>query len=122
MASCRRTWLRCRRRSPTCKLKLKPLADVKKALAEAIDKLQIEDDVEGHVEKGAKFEAEIGPRGRKREVKDMKLVETALGAKLFRQLAKVNLKDLDAYLTPPQLDEVLDTKRTDHSIKVTKRV
>ena len=38
------------------------------------------------------------------------------------KLATVKLGDLDAYLTPPQLEQVLETKRTAHSVKVTKRV
>ena len=103
-------------------LKLKPLADAKKALEAAIDVLPIDDDAEGHMERGAYFEAQIGKRGKSRSIKDMALAKKELGDKLFMQLATVKLGDLDKYLTPPQLAVVLEEKRTAHSVKVTKRV
>ena len=102
--------------------KLKPMLDAKKALEAKIDALEIGDDVEGHVERGAVFEAEIGKRGKSRAIKDMNAVRTAMGTALFMQLATVKLGDLDKYLTPPQLELVLKTERTAHSVKVTKRV
>jgi len=102
--------------------KLKPMLDAKKALEAKIDALEIGDDVEGHVERGAAFEAEIGKRGKSRAIKDMNAVRTAMGTALFMQLATVKLGDLDKYLTPPQLELVLKTERTAHSVKVTKRV
>ena len=52
-------------------LKLKPLADAKKALEAAIESWDVGDDVEGHVERGAYFEAQIGKRGKSRSIKDM---------------------------------------------------
>ena len=100
--------------------KLKPLAEAQKALAKKIDELEIDDDAEV-VEKGAHYQAEIGKRGNQREIKNMGLAKEYLGAELFMQVATITLKDLDAYLTLPQREEVLTVKRTAHSAKVIKR-
>jgi hypothetical protein len=101
---------------------LKPLKEAETALHAAIDEFDFKDDIEDHLERGEKFMVAIGPRGSKRSVKDMALVKATLGQKLFMEIASVTLKDLDAYMTPPQLALVLKTERTTHSIKVTKRV
>ena len=104
-------------------LKLKPLADAKKALeAKRSTTCRSTTTPRATWSAGAYFEAEIGKRGKSRSIKDMALAKKALGDKLFMQLATVKLGDLDKYLTPPQLAVVLEEKRTAHSVKVTKRV
>ncbi len=103
-------------------LKLKPMADAKKALEAKIDALDVDDDCEGHVEKGAIFEATVGKRGKSREIKDLAKVKKLIGVELFMKLATVKLGDIDNYLTPPQKAEVLKESRTAHSVKVGRRV
>jgi hypothetical protein len=101
-------------------LKLKPLAEARKALTDKIDKMEIGDDEE-LVEKGANYQVEIGKRGTSREIKDLTLAKKYLGTDTFMKVATITLKNIDDYLTLPQKQEVLKTKRTAHSHKVVKR-
>lgn len=101
--------------------KLKPLAEAQKALQLKLDALPLDDDIEGHLENGIGFMAEVGKKGTGRSVKDLKLVKKHLGEELFMKLAGVTLKSLDQYLTPPQLAEVLTVERTSRSVKITRR-
>lgn len=101
--------------------KLEPLLTVKKKLEAAIEELPIPDDCAGHMELGASYQAEVGDRGHKREIKDLDGVKKAMGTELFMKLAKVTLKDIDNYLTITQREKVLAETRTSHSVKVTKR-
>ena len=100
---------------------LKPFKEAEAALEKAIDTLQLNDDVEEHMERGVRFQVEIGKRGSKREIKDLAKVRELLAEPLFMKLAKVGLKDLDDYLNPFERDQCLDTKRTEHSAKVSPR-
>ena len=101
--------------------KLKPLKEAETALDTAILSLDLDDDVEGHMERGAAYEIEIGKRGSKREIKDLEKAKKLLGNELFMKIAKITLKDLDDYLTPPERDMVLTTNRTAHGVKLAKR-
>ena len=101
--------------------KLKPLTEAQKALQLKLDALPLDDDIEGHLENGIGFMAEVGKKGTGRSVKDLKLVKKHLGDDLFMKLASVTLKSLDQYLTPPQLAEVLTVERTSRSVKITRR-
>jgi len=101
-------------------VKLKPLAEAKKALSDKIDALEIGDDEEV-VEKGAAYQVEIGKRGTSREIKDLTLAKKYLGTDVFMKVATITLKNIDDYLTLPQKQQVLNTKRTAHSHKVVKR-
>jgi hypothetical protein len=101
-------------------LKLKPLADAQTALAEKIDQLEIDDDAE-LTERGVRYEVQIGARGKSRFIKDLVLAKKFLGAETFMKVATITLKNVDDYLTLPQRNEVLDTKRTAHKQKLVKR-
>jgi hypothetical protein len=101
-------------------VKLKPLAEARKALTDKIDALEIGDDEEV-VEKGANYQVEIGKRGTSREIKDLVLAKKYLGTETFMKVATITLKNIDDYLTLPQKQEVLKTKRTAHGHKVVKR-
>ena len=100
---------------------LKPFKEAEAEFYAAIDKLQLNDEVDGHMERGERFQVEIGKRGSKREIKDIIKARKLLGDDLFFKLAKLTLKDIDDYLSPPERDQVLLTKRTEHSAKVTAR-
>lgn len=102
-------------------LKLAPLGITKKKLEEKLAKLGLDDDVKDHVERGASYEATIGKKGSSRDIVSMDAVKKAMGPTLFMQLATVKLGDMDKYMTPPQLEALLTTTRTKHSVTVTKR-
>ena len=43
-----------------------------------------------------------------REIKNIALIQKFLGAEVFAQIAKVNISDLEKYLTPDQLIQVIN--------------
>ena len=65
-------------------------------------------------ERGAVTRSEIGERGKSRVIKDLALAKKFLGTETFMKVATITLKNVDDYLTLPQRNEVLDTKRTAH--------
>jgi hypothetical protein len=98
--------------------KLKPYTEKLKELAEKVNALDLgEADQEGTLE-GTAFEVEYGKKGNSREITDMAKIRKMLGDKLFFQLAKLNLGDVDAYLTPPQIEQVVKKNRTDRKVTV----
>lgn len=97
--------------------KLKPYKDAVAELNEKLDELELGDD-ETSEELGAFYRLEIGARGTSREIIDMREVHKLLGDDLFYQLAKVNLSDLDNYLTLPQRKKVIKENRTKRSFKI----
>lgn len=99
--------------------KLKPYADEEAKLQKMVDELELGDDEEDVIS-GTRFRAEVGPRGNKRSIPDMGKVKIMLGGDLFMKLATITLKNLDAYLNPEQLEEVVKTDRTSRSIKIEK--
>lgn len=100
--------------------RLKPYKAALKELQEKIDALELDPD-QPMEQLANVFRLEAGAMGNSREIKDMEKVKKFLGPKLFMQLASVKLGDLDKYLTPPQLEEVLETNRTSRSVKVIRR-
>lgn len=75
-----------------------------------------------YVEAGNKFQAEIGKKANIREVSDMKMVQELLDDQqpgLFMKLAKINLGDLDDYLTPEERQAVITPSRGKRPIKIT---
>jgi len=101
--------------------KLKPLADAKKSLQASVDSILAEDDAEKLIELGEEFRVEIGKKGTSREIKDIVAVKKLMGNELFMKVATVTLKDLDAYLTLPQRETVIETKRTSRGFKLARR-
>lgn len=59
---------------------------------------------------GEHYKVEAGPAAAQRFVTDMAKVRELLEDAVFMQLAKVNITDLDKYMTPPQLEQVTDVK------------
>jgi len=99
---------------------LKPYNDAVKRLKAKIDELEGDPDEE-LVELGTVYKLEIGKKGTSRHIKDIKKVQELMGDDLFYQVCKVNLKDIDAYLTLPQREEVIEEERTSRSFKIVKR-
>lgn len=64
------------------------------------------------VKDGRKFRVKLGKAAISRTMKSIKIVRKLLGEKAFFKLAKVNLGDLDKYLTPPELKRAVITETT----------
>lgn len=99
---------------------LKPFKKESEKLQKMVDDLELGDD-DKEVALGDKFSIEIGPRGNKREIKDLAKAKAFLGDELFMKLASITLKNLDDYLNPIQREEVIKTDRTSRSIKIIER-
>lgn len=107
-------------------LKLAKLAEreqeLKGVICDEFDDFDLAD-VETKIE-ASQYVCKIGVMGNKRLAKEgaaPKMMEL-LGPDTYYKLAKVNLSDLDKYLTPDQVAQVLDKERTStRTIKVTKR-
>jgi hypothetical protein len=97
--------------------KLKPYKEALAELQAKLEELELGDD-ETAVELGTLYRLEIGKRGTSREVTDMRKVHELMGDELFYELAKINLKDLDNYLTLPQRKQVVKENRTKRSFKL----
>lgn len=98
---------------------MKKYTDNEKKLQKLIDELPNGDD-ENFELRGASYRAEVGPKGQSRSISDLKAVRDMLGEDTFMELAKVNLKDIDNYLTLPQREKVLAISRTQRSISIEK--
>lgn len=76
-------------------------------------------------EKGEEYVAELGKQGMSRTIMSMAEAKKILDKQdktLFLKLAKINLGDLDAYLTPDEAKAVIRTDYGDRSIKIVKKV
>ena len=74
---------------------------------------------------GTRYIAKFSKRYTQRKITDMSRVKEFLDAQddsLFLNLAKLNLKDLDSYLTPEERLQVLDTELQDRKVKVDPKV
>lgn len=98
---------------------MKKYTDNEKKLQKLIDELPNGDDEE-FVLRGAAYRAEVGAKGQSRSISDLHAVRDMLGDDTFMELAKVNLKDIDNYLTLPQREKVLSISRTQRSISIEK--
>ncbi|QXN72663.1 hypothetical protein RCZAHN_54 [Rhodobacter phage RcZahn] len=113
--------------------KLAKIASIRKdakakttALAAKIteDNAEVRDPSDTFSEKGAEFIAELGKRGTLREITDLPMIKQLMDDQdpdLFMKLAKMNIGDVDAYLTPEERELVLKTELKDRSIKIVKR-
>jgi hypothetical protein len=106
----------------TLQEKLKPLAAARAALDLEIAEIEVADDYDDHVELGEGFKAEIGKKGSSRSISDLDKVKKLMGTVTFMKVATVTLKDIDAYLTPPEKAQCLTTTRGARSCKIIKRV
>lgn len=74
---------------------------------------------ETFIENAGTHAVEIGKKGTQRKIKDMPKVYELMGKVQFFKLAKMDLKDIDSYLTPPERDEVLSSEPTARNITIT---
>lgn len=100
--------------------KLKPYVKAMKELQALVDGMDVDAD-ETLDQLGVEYRLEAGAKGTARKVVDMVGVHQLLGDELFYQCATVTLKDLDAYLTQPQRDKVIESSRSSRTISITKR-
>ena len=61
---------------------------------------------------GNVHEVQLGPKGQRTVITNMELAIDMLGEELFLKLAKITMKDLQAYLTPDQLEKVTASNYT----------
>ena len=101
--------------------KLKPHKEKLYELQKAIDEMDLDPDAEGFMQYGEGYQLEIGKKGSSRKIKDMALVQKAMGKELFMKVATVTLKEIDKYLTLPQREQLLTTDRTSRSYKLSAR-
>ena len=101
--------------------KLRPLVEAETALKAKIAEFEAGDDEE-KTELGKVYKVEIGKKGISRSIKDMPGVRKMMGVDLFMKVATVTLGNIDAYLTKPQRDLVIETKRTTRGYKTIRRV
>ncbi len=106
----------------TLQEKLKPLAVAKTELEAEIAEIEAGDDFDETIALGVEFKAEIGKKGSSRSIKDLALVKKLMKTDTFMKVATVTLKDIDAYLTPPEKAECIATVRGARSYKIIKRV
>ena len=70
---------------------------------------------------GNEHELKLGAKGRSNHITNMELAVDLLGEELFLKLANITMKDLKAYLTPEQLEQVTATKyATKRRVKIEK--
>lgn len=109
-------------------VELKKLTALKADQAELLNTLTEElnteyedkDDDTKFVVKGAKSgrAVEVGKKGTSRTITDMKTVHDVMDTGVFWKTVKMNLKDLDDYLTPEEREEVIKTERTKRPVKL----
>lgn len=73
---------------------------------------------EGYRISGTLGYVDVGKKGTKREIVDMPALRLILKDSTFMKLAKINLKDVDQYLTPKEKVVCIEETRTDRGIKV----
>lgn len=70
---------------------------------------------------GDENELQVGAQGQRTSITNMALAVDLLGEELFLKLAKITMKDLQAYLTPEQLEQVTEKKyATKRRVKIAK--
>ena len=69
---------------------------------------------------GTQYRLECGPKGKSRELTDLKGFADKIGMDAFWQIAKVNLGDVDKYLSQNEQAEFVKTERTSRGIKLIK--
>lgn len=87
----------------------KELADLVKTLKAEVP-ADLDPDAD-YVFEGEKHRYVFGAASKDRYVADMEAVKAAFGEKVFMELVKVNLTDLDKYLTPDQLADLIAYSR-----------
>lgn len=96
-------------------LKIKPLldeqADLKKNIVAHVNATRGDDEeVEIRTPLG---DVKIGKKGSDREITDLEKAIEFLGTETFMKIAKIGLGDLDKYLTPEEVAQVVESRRTD---------
>jgi hypothetical protein len=86
-------------------------------VSEALLEVHADDDPDAEFEElGSRFKAKVSKQGTERKVTDVEKVSKLMGKKVFWSLAKVNLGDIDKYLTPEEKLDVITTSRKPRSV------
>lgn len=88
------------------KIRIKELATVEESLQEALDESY--DVASPIIRKTKKYLLDASPRKKARIVKSKEKLIEYLGVETFLAVAEVSIKDMEKYLTPQQLDDVLE--------------
>lgn len=86
----------------------KKVAALEKGIIAAVD--EVVDPSQKITLTGEDYELQLGAQGLRASITDMELAVDLLGDELFLKLAKITMKDLQAYLTPEQLEQVTAKK------------
>ena len=93
------------------KKKRDKVSDLKKSLiAHCNENLDAEEILELRTKWG---DVKVGKRSTSRTITDMVLAVKLIGKDTFMRIAKISLGDLDKYLNPEELAQVIETKVTD---------
>lgn len=87
----------------------KRLDELKKLLVVSVDESHAPDEKATLV--GTNGEVEVSAKSEATSITDLATARKLLGVETFNKVAKVNLADLRAYLTPPQLEKCTVTER-----------
>jgi hypothetical protein len=82
------------------------MAELRRDIMESVESWA---DTEDGAILGAVYEARIGAKALKRKLVDIEKLVECLGQENFLKIAKVNLKDVDDYLTPGQRADCIDS-------------
>ena len=101
----------------------KKVDDKTKAIMASVTELYAEkgDDDTGK-ELGTVYQIDVKKKGSSRKVTDLAKVRKFMKDPTFMKVATVNLKDIDAYLTPDQIEQCVTVNRNDRGITLSKRV
>ena len=106
------------------KLKMKPFEDAMAAVQEHVNDTLADNDVDPdqpHTFGTESFLVEAGKAGTRREIADMAKLRELLGDETFLSVAKVNMGDVDAYLTPPQKEQVVKSSRGERKVTLKRK-
>jgi len=99
---------------------LKPYNEAMKRLKTFIDAMPEYDDDAEFVQSGSKYECVAGAREKTRTIVDIRAIKKKLGDDVFFKIAKVNLGDVDKYITATEQTKLglVKTERTTRKVEV----
>ena len=69
------------------------------------------DPASDRTQNGGRYKAKVGAVSVSRQISDMHKIREMLGDELFMELVKIALGDIDKYLNPEQIAEVVESER-----------
>jgi hypothetical protein len=79
--------------------KLKPFDNKLKALTDMVNEVDDHADDAEYTERGERFQVIVGKKTVSREIVDLKGIRKKLGDDVFFDIASINLRDIDKYIT-----------------------